>query len=96
MNNTFSTTGATFASFVKTIMGVIYTLEWLLSGLALAVFVWGVVRFIGNAGSTKGQQEGYTFIVWGTIALFVIFSISGILYLACNAFFTNATGCRFF
>ena len=80
----FGTTGATFSSVVASILGIFYLLEWLLSGMALIIFFVGLVKFIGSAGSTKSQKEGYVLMVWGLIALFVIFSIQGILWLMCG------------
>ena len=50
-------------------------------GLALAVFVWGLVVFIWNSGNDSAKQEGKNKMIWGVLALFVIVSIWGIIAL---------------
>jgi hypothetical protein len=70
-------TNATFASVVNGLMGYIYALEWLLSGAALLIFIWGVVKFMGGS---KSQTDGYKFMTWGIVGLFVILSLSGLIF----------------
>ena len=82
----FGTTGSTFASVVCNLLGLIYTIEWLLGILALAIFILGIIRFIRNASSTKSQKEGYQLMIWGLVAMFVIFSMQGILWLLYSSF----------
>lgn len=49
-------------------------------GLALAFFFWGGAQFILNdASSDKTREEGKKKMIWSIIALFVMFSIYGIL-----------------
>lgn len=48
--------------------------------LGLVYFFWGVGQFILNdAGNDKSREEGKKKMVWGVVALFVMFSIMGIL-----------------
>lgn len=48
--------------------------------LALAFFFWGMAQFILNdAGNDKTREDGKKKMIWGIIALFVMFSIYGIL-----------------
>ncbi len=49
------------------------------SGLALLVFFWGLVKFIMSAGP-GGKADGKQLMIWGTIALFVMVSIWGIVH----------------
>lgn len=49
--------------------------------LAVMFFVWGVVKFIGNADDTSAHEEGKKFIVWGIIAFVVLTSLWGIVNL---------------
>ncbi len=86
-------TSATFASAVHTILNLVYSLEWLLSGVAVTIFLWGCVRFIAKAGDAKAREQGRQMIVWGLVALFVIFSIQGILWLACISLLGNGGYC---
>ncbi len=49
-------------------------------GLAFVFFFWGMGQFILNdAGNDKTREEGKKKMLWGVIALFVMFSIYGIL-----------------
>ena len=48
-------------------------------GLAMIYFFWGTSQFILNSGDAKKREEGKQKMLWGIIALFVMFSIFGIL-----------------
>ena len=50
----------------------------LLFGIALLVFVWGVVRFIASAGDEKARTEGKNFMTWGIIGLVIMASVWGL------------------
>lgn len=89
-------TNANFASLVNTFMNLIYSLQWLLSGVALLVFVYGTTLFIKDAGSADGRKKGRTLMVWGIVAITVMFSIQGILYLACSSFLGTGASCSFY
>ena len=71
----------------KSLVGVFFELIQLaipvVASLALFSFFLGLVKFIKSAG--EGEiKEGRDLMVWGTIALFVMFSIWGILRFAHN------------
>ncbi|MES2213484.1 MAG: hypothetical protein V4473_01425 [Patescibacteria group bacterium] len=59
--------------------GMLNTIIELIFGLALVYFFWGMAQFILNAGVEKAREEGKNKMIWGIIALFVMFSIYGIL-----------------
>ncbi len=50
----------------------------LLFMLALAVFVWGMVKFI-MASQSAEKEDGKQFMLWGVIALAVMFSVWGLV-----------------
>lgn len=51
-------------------------------GLAFVFFFWGMAQFIlKDAGNEKTRADGQKKMIWGIIALFVMFSIYGILKL---------------
>lgn len=51
-----------------------------LSGIAVIFFFWGIGQFIlKDAGNDKTREEGKKKILWSIIALFVMFSIMGII-----------------
>ncbi len=51
----------------------------ILLGIAVLVFFWGLVKFINHAGDEKTTEEGKQLMVWGMIAIFVIFTLWGII-----------------
>lgn len=62
--------------------GVVTSLGYLMFALAVVAFLFGMVKFIwaarnGDAG--KGVENGKQFMLWGLIALFVMFSVWGII-----------------
>lgn len=62
--------------------GVVTSLGYLMFTLAVVAFLWGMVQFIWNARSGdagKGVENGKQFMLWGLIALFVMFSVWGII-----------------
>jgi ABC-type uncharacterized transport system fused permease/ATPase subunit len=48
--------------------------------IAVAVFGWGIAKLVAAAGNTQKVQEAKGIIWWGVIALFVLGSISAIIY----------------
>ena len=92
----FNNTNATFASIVHTLMNLVYTLEWLLSGIAFGLFVYGMVVVLFRGENILEKTNGRKFMLWGVVALFVIFSIQGILYFFCTSLFSTTAQCSFF
>lgn len=70
------------AGMVDTFSGtVVKSVGTLFITLAVVTFFWGMVQFIwykreGNAGNVK---VGQSFMAWGLLALFVMFSVWGII-----------------
>lgn len=68
----------------KTLFGSVKTLITgtlipLVFSLALLMFFWGVVKYIKSEGSAK--EDGRKIMIWGVVAMFVMASIWGIVYL---------------
>lgn len=58
--------------------GIIQALIPIVIGLAVLVFLWGVLKYVLNS-SDAGKSEGRTFMLWGIIALFVMVSVWGLV-----------------
>jgi prepilin signal peptidase PulO-like enzyme (type II secretory pathway) len=69
---------------VRSIMNMIIPI---MAGLAVVYFFWGMGQFILHSGDPKTHEDGKQQMIWGVIALFVIFSIFGIV-----SFISDATG----
>ncbi len=61
----------------------------LLMSLAVAGFIWGIIKYFINPDNEEQKKKGKDFMVWGLIALFVIVSMWGIV-----AIFSNTLGLR--
>jgi hypothetical protein len=61
-----------FGNLVNLSIGILIT-------LALAVFFWGLVRYIFKLGGDEGAKNGKNLMIYGIIALFIMVSIWGIV-----------------
>lgn len=50
----------------------------LLFGVALIVFLYGLVRFVAKAGDQKSREEGKKSMLWGIIGMAIMASVYGI------------------
>ncbi len=48
-------------------------------GLTLIYFFWGTAQFVLHAGDAKKREDGKQRMLWGVIAIFVMFSLYGII-----------------
>jgi Type IV secretion system pilin len=87
----FLTAGSTFSSAIQSLISIINLLVGVLSALAIVVFFWGLVRYIKDSGDAHDHAEGRERILWSLIALFILFSLWGILSLMSIALFGTST-----
>ncbi len=66
-------------SLLCSILGLLTLVTPIVVTLALVFFFWGVAQFILHSGDEKTRDDGKKKILWGIIALFVMFSIKGII-----------------
>ncbi len=66
-------------TFLNSFRGLVSTAVAILGSVALLVFFWGVVKYISASGDPKKAAEGKGIMIWGAVALFVMFSIFGIV-----------------
>jgi hypothetical protein len=66
----------TIAGDLKAIFKIVYPL---VGGLALLFFIWNMSQVILKAGDAKAKEEARNKMIWGIIAIFIIFSIVGIV-----------------
>lgn len=77
---------STFGDVVFYIISLIDVAIPVLATLALVLFFVGIVRYVAKSGDAHGKAEERQIIMWGLIALFVLFSIWGILRILNNTF----------
>lgn len=59
--------------------GILTPLISLAMGLALVYFLWGVIKYIRQAGDQKSREEARKVMSFGIIALFVMVSVWGLV-----------------
>lgn len=79
-----STQFSDFSGFIGFLLDLLNPVLALLAGVAMLVFVKGLVSFISKAGDAKSHEEGKSLMIWGLIALFVMVSVIGILRIIHN------------
>ena len=77
----------TFASMIGSIVDLLNELVRLLLVVSLLGFIWGLVRFTFNSGEEKARNEGKQIMVWGTVALFGMTTVWGLVALVRSIFF---------
>lgn len=57
-------------------------------GLAVLVFIWGVLRYV-LAGGEETKDEAKKFMLWGIIGLFVMVSVWGLVNILSRTIFSG-------
>lgn len=65
-------------NLVREAGGLIQGLIPIVIGLAVLVFLWGVLKYV-IASDDAGKEQGRSFMLWGIIALFVMVSVWGLV-----------------
>lgn len=77
----------TFAEFVDDVTGgLAKTIVKFIFSLAVMLFLWGIVQYTLNP-TTEGKDKGRMFLLWGIIALTVMFSVYGLIRVLQGSFF---------
>lgn len=80
-----------FKSVVIFFVGILNQVIVVLVGIAVLVFIYGVVRYIGAGDDTEKTKLGKKFIIYGIIGIAIIMSVWGIVLLFTNTFQLNNT-----
>ena len=54
---------------------IVNPLIYLLIGVAVIYFLWGVFNFVRNADSAEKRPDGARHILWGIIGIAIMFSV---------------------
>jgi|SRR3990167_4092494 len=66
---------------IRSVGGIMNYLTTVVAAIALLVFIWGLVKFIFKiGGDEKAIEQGRSLMIWGSLALFFMVSIWGIVY----------------
>jgi hypothetical protein len=83
-------------SLLNGFRGLINPALAIVTGLAILAFFWGLLKFIFSAGDEEERKKGRGYMIWSLVALFVMFSVWGLLQFIGNAFnIQNTQGGQF-
>lgn len=82
----------TVQDIISMIGRVLNALMPLAIGIALLVFMWGIVRFMASAGNERAREVGRNFMFWGVIGLFLMVSVWGIVEILSGVFGADIGG----
>ncbi len=66
------------------ISNIVYPAIELLFGVALVVFVYGVLQLVLHGDDEEARKKGKDTMIYGTIGLFIMVSAWGIIHLVSN------------
>jgi multisubunit Na+/H+ antiporter MnhB subunit len=71
---------------LNTLKDLINVVAPLLMGVAVAIFLYGVVAFITAAGNEEKRKKAQGYIIWGLVGLFVMVAFWGIVQIIAKTF----------
>lgn len=81
---------ANLGQLLDYITGLIYnSVRPLLIAIAIAWFLWGMAMYIREAEDETKRAAGRFYMLWSVIALFVIFSVWGLVGILADTFQVN-------
>ncbi len=83
---------ADITTILGTIQGIVNLIIPILGSVALAVFIYGIVKFIYSGGDEKKRSEAKNYIVYGLIGMFVLVAMWGIFRIVVTTFFGGSAG----
>lgn len=84
--------GPTIEGFIGKVQDIMNLIIPLLMTIALAVFFWGIIRYIASAGNEEERKKAKGYIVYGLIGIFVLIAWWGIIQIILNTFFGGSSG----
>ena len=82
----------TLASIINTATNIIIVAVPVAGGIALVAFLWNLAQLVYNISDTEKHKQARQRIVWAVLAMFVLVTFPGIIYLMANTFFTSGGG----
>lgn len=76
----------TAANAIITILNIVFPV---LLAIAVFIIVWGIFKFILNAGDEEARKTGRGFILWGVVGVFLMLSVWGLVNILQNTISLN-------
>lgn len=80
----------TYGEAVNLLLGLINLLIPIVIGIAIVGFMYGILKYILALGNEHDKTEAREIMLWGVIALFVMFSVWGLVRVLANTFLGGA------
>lgn len=82
-----------FGSLLNPIINqIVYPAVLVLFGIAVIVFVYGVLQLVIHGKDPEARKKGQATILYGTIGLFIMVSAWGFIYLISNTIVRDIVG----
>lgn len=81
----------TFSEYVRTLIEPLNVLVPILVGVAMIVFIWGVIQYLASSDPTK-KEGSRRILVIGIVGIFILVSVWGIIAIVQNIFFDGVSG----
>jgi len=80
-------------NFIDTIIELMQKIVPLLIGLAVLVFLWGVLKYvISGADDADKRKEARGFMIWGIVSIFIMVSVWGLVGILQTSFGIDSKG----
>ena len=77
---------ANIQSIVGTIRSIVNSIVPLFMVIAVAVFLWGIIKYITAAGDEEKAKDARGYIIYGLIGIFVMVAFWGIIQVVASTF----------
>ncbi len=77
---------ATLKDILTTVRDLVNTVVPLFMVIAVAVFLWGIVKYITAAGDEEKAKSARGYIIYGLIGVFVMVAFWGIIQVVASTF----------
>ena len=65
---------------------IVNPIIYLMIGVSVVVFLWGIVEFIAKFDNEDVKERGKRNMLWGLIGMFIMFGVFGIINLILGTF----------
>jgi hypothetical protein len=81
------TSSLNFSGLINQLVNVINAIIPVLGSIALLIFFYGLVKYVYGSSDSHSHNDGKELIIWGLVAIFVLFSVWGIINVFKSALF---------
>lgn len=87
----FAALFSNLTGLIRLLIEIINQAIAVVASLALLFFFWGLANFILNSSNEEKKGEGKNIMIWGIVALFIMFSVWGLIGVLQNTFLRGSS-----